>query len=356
MTCLKSSLVAGCVVLLIFTLGCGPDPTISQRPQSDTSNPTGSSIDLDGSSGDTSTGTIQSNGNNTNGQNTNGQAPPNQDILIGSFNIQMFGVTKMSRPDVVAVLVDIARKFDILAIQELRDGDERVAKEFLEIINSSGGTYAMSVGPKQGYVLDGKLSTYYEQAIFLYDTTKVQLIAPTYVARDNNPAPQKMHRAPYVGHFQCVNAPPEQAYSFVLMNVHVDPDDAHIEFQSLRSIISEIYANHRGEDDFILIGDLNDSASRFAKYRWMQQQFAVIPSTVATNTRLTKSYDNIVFDANYTAEFTGQSGVLNFMTDYNLPLEQALKVSDHLPVWALFSNLEAPRGAITQTAPSDFRR
>lgn len=277
-------------------------------------------------------------------QQTNYQQQPGN-VLIGSFNIKHFGVTKMSRPEVVSVLVDIARKFDVLAIQELRDGDEVVIREFLQLVNRDGGRYAAAVGPKQGYVVAGKLANYYEKAIFLYDMNKVELISQTYVANDPGLV---MHRAPYVGHFRCLNVPPEQAFSFVLMNVHVDPDVVHVEFKALQDIIAGVYANHRGEDDFMLIGDLNAEPDKYMPYRWMQRQFSAIPSNWKTNTRQNRCIDNIVFDATFTSEFTGESGVLDIMNEYNLTYEQAVRVSDHMPVWANFSNLEAPMASMTQ--------
>lgn len=248
------------------------------------------------------------------------------------------------------MLVDIARKFDILAVQELRDGDERIAKEFLQKLNADGSKYAAAVSPKQGYIVNGKLARYYEQSIFFYDTTKVSLIQPAYVAEDRHEENGRlpMHRSPYVGYFRCNNFPPEQAFSFVLLNAHVDYDDAHREFESLRDIITGVYANHQNEDDFILLGDLNDEPSRFSKYGWMQQQFSAIPSVWKTNTRMDKCYDNLVFDSGFTAEFTGESGILNLMNEYNLTEAQALEVSDHMPVWATFSTREFHQAALTQ--------
>lgn len=44
-----------------------------------------------------------------------------EDLRIGAFNIQVFGVTKASKPDVMMVLADIVRTYDIIAIQEIRD-------------------------------------------------------------------------------------------------------------------------------------------------------------------------------------------------------------------------------------------
>ena len=57
-----------------------------------------------------------------------GQAPaqlassrrPSDSLLIASFNIQVLGKSKMSKPGVVEVLAQVIRQFDIVAIQEVR--------------------------------------------------------------------------------------------------------------------------------------------------------------------------------------------------------------------------------------------
>ena len=41
-----------------------------------------------------------------------------------------------------------------------------------------------------------------------------------------------------------------------------------------------------------------------------------------------------------TTEFTGTSAVFDLMDRYNLTMDQALEVSDHMPVWAEFSIYE----------------
>ena len=266
-------------------------------------------------------------------------------VVIGSFNIQSLGQKKMSNLSIVEVLVDITRRFDVLAIQELRDIDQTVIPQLLEYLNQDGSRFAAAVGPRQSYVINGQPQGYAEQAVFIYDTDTIELIGQSYVAYDHY---QRMHRSPYVAHFRCRSNSPDQAFSFVLMNVHTDPDDIYAEFEALRDIIGGVYANHQGEEDFILLGDLNGDPSQFQQYRWMRQQFAAIPTTWNTNTAQTKCYDNLVFDAGYTAEFTGQAGVMNLMTEYGLSVSDAKKVSDHMPVWAVFSAQEAPAAAITQ--------
>ena len=40
------------------------------------------------------------------------------------------------------------------------------------------------------------------------------------------------------------------------------------------------------------------------------------------------------------AEYTGQSGVLNLMQEFGLTKQEALEVSDHFPIWAVFRTSE----------------
>lgn len=132
------------------------------------------------------------------------------------------------------------------------------------------------------------------------------------------------------------------------MNVHIDPDDVLAEFAALQEIIGSVFPNHPGEDDFILLGDMNKDARSFSNFRWMSNQSAAIPSQWKTNTRQNESYDNLVFDAGRTSEFMNQSGVLNLLHEYGLTYEQAREVSDHMPVWAVFSDRESTAAVLTQ--------
>jgi len=97
---------------------------------------------------------------NANAGAANNNDPAAKQIIVGSFNIQSFGKTKMGKPAVVGALVDIARRFDILAIQELRDKDQSVIPDFLSHINQNGFSYAAAVGPRQGYIVAALRRTY----------------------------------------------------------------------------------------------------------------------------------------------------------------------------------------------------
>ena len=245
----------------------------------------------------------------------------------------------MTRPAVVAALVDTVRRFDVLAIQELRDKDQNVIPEFLSYINQSGNAYAAAVGPRQGYVVAGQTTRYFEQSVFIYDTRTIEIVGNSYAAIDRA---NIMHRPPFVGQFRCKSVPPSlRPFTFNLLNVHIDPDDAHQEFVALQPILAEIYQQHPTEDDFILLGDFNEEPHKYAQYQWMRQQQAALPSHWKTNTAMTEAYDNIVFDQELTAEFTSQAGVMNLMEEYKLSRDDAKRISDHMPVWAVFTSYEA---------------
>jgi hypothetical protein len=72
-----------------------------------------------------------------------------------------------------------------------------------------------------------------------------------------------------------------------------------------------------------------------------------------TNTKGTESYDNMLFDRRSTVEYAGRSGVLNLREEYGLSMEEALDVSDHLPVWATFHATENAQSGTIATRPTN---
>ena len=95
----------------------------------------------------------------------------------------------------------------------------------------------------------------------------------------------------------------------------------------------------RGEDDVIIAGDFQNSDQQLAALAY-RQGLSWLITNQPTNTRGSHQYDNIVIDPLSTNEFTGESGVFDFMKQFNLTLAEALQVSDHMPVWAEFSITE----------------
>lgn len=271
-------------------------------------------------------------------------------VMIGAFNIETFGRAKMSNASVMKILVDIARKFDVLAIQELRSTDQSIVPKFVEMINSTGRKFEYIVGPRQGYTISK------EQYVYIYDSERIATIGEAYVAVDPS---EIIHRSPVVARFvfqpasfddsdtrfPLLNSSQRPGFSFTLLNIHVDPDEVRTELPALTNVVRGVMANHPDEDDFLIVGDLNAPPQYYEPLHWFDNQQTVVTGDIPTKPRQKRSIDNIVFNSQLTSEFSGNAGVFNVQQEYGLTLEEALQVSDHYPVWATFSATEAPHGA-----------
>jgi len=252
-------------------------------------------------------------------------------LIIGSFNIQIFGVAKSNDSFAMGYLVDIARRFDLLAIQELRARDQSVVENFVRLINADGSRYSYIVGPRQG-TTNSK-----EQYVYLYDTNKLRQTSQPYVAVDPTGT---LQRSPLVASFECVYAQAGTGFTFTVLNLHVDPDVVDAEFAAFEQIMPGVMMNHAAEDDFLLLGDFNASAKKMHGFDWLRNQLPLVRANWATKPRSGRSLDNIVIDSVRTSEYANQSGVLNVTHEYGLSVEQSVRISDHYPVWAVFSTRE----------------
>lgn len=71
-------------------------------------------------------------------------------IPVASFNIQVFGISKSKNTKVMSVLARTIRKFDVVAVQEIRSKDQTVLPQFIEQINDDGAHYRFVIGPRLG--------------------------------------------------------------------------------------------------------------------------------------------------------------------------------------------------------------
>lgn len=273
---------------------------------------------------------------------------PNDAIKIASFNIQVFGEKKINDPGVVQVLVGICRHFDVIAVQEVRSVQENVIPLFVDALNADGSHYSYVIGPRLGRT-NSK-----EQYAFIFDTASIEVDRnQTYTVNDEG---DRLHREPLVGWFRVRGPKPEEAFTFSLAAVHTDPDDVPRELLALRDAFFAIRDDSRQEDDVIMLGDFNADSEHLRELGQIPGLGHVISQDQPTNTRGTHQYDNLLFDSQATPEYTGRGGVFDFMREYNLSLEDALLVSDHLPIWAEFSVFEGGRppevaGRISVPAP-----
>jgi endonuclease/exonuclease/phosphatase family metal-dependent hydrolase len=268
---------------------------------------------------------------------TTTQAPPprgNQTIRLATFNIQVFGESKLHDQEAMQSIAAILKNFDLIAIQEVRSTSQDILPQLVAMLNSDRKyQYDYAIGPRLGR------SSSKEQYAFVFDTASIEIDRyQLYTVEDPD---DLLHREPLVGWFRARGPAPEQAFTFSLVTVHTDPDEVDQELDVLDDVFFRVRDDpQRREDDVIMLGDLNAKAASLRQLGAVKGLVKVVAGDTPTNTLGNAQYDNILFHDAATTEFTGRGGVLDFAKAYHLSLEQAQRVSDHLPVWAEFSVFE----------------
>ncbi len=246
----------------------------------------------------------------------------NTTIAVGSFNIQVFGQSKLEHPQAMQVLTQVARRFDVLAIQEVRSKDQNVIPRFLALINADGSKYDFIIGPRLGRTSSK------EQYVYLYDTKRIEVLpGSVYTAADPG---DQLHREPLVATFRVRSSQSANPFTFTLIDIHTDPDETQSELNALDDVFVRVQRDHIREDDVILLGDLNVDQYHLGQLGQLPDITWVI-TTQTTNTRGTESYDNLLFNRRNTVEFTGRAGVLNLREEYNLSMDQGARGFRPLP-------------------------
>jgi endonuclease/exonuclease/phosphatase family metal-dependent hydrolase len=252
-------------------------------------------------------------------------------IRVASFNIQVFGKSKAAKPHVMDLLARIVRGFDLVAVQQVQCSDEDLLPNFVEFINASDRHYDYVIGPRLGRTGNK------EQYAYIFDLTTIEVDrSQLYTVADPD---DLLCREPLVGWFRVRGPPADQAFTFSLVNIRTDPDQTEQELNVLDDVYRVVRDDGRREDDVVVIGDLNADDKHLGQLGQMSGMTWVV-SGMPTDTRGTAQLDNIVFQRQATNEFTGRAGIFDFMRQYNLSMEEALEVSDHMPVWAEFSAYE----------------
>jgi endonuclease/exonuclease/phosphatase family metal-dependent hydrolase len=262
-------------------------------------------------------------------------------IRVASFNIQVFGEKKISNPRVRSLLAEIIRQFDVVAIQEIRSQQD-ILQQFVDVLNAGGRHYDFVIGPRLGRTVSK------EQYAFIFDTASIEIDrSALYTVEDPD---DLLHREPLVGWFRVRGPPPEYAFTFSLVNIHTDPDETGRELDALANVFRAVRDDPRGEDDVVLVGDLNVDEAHLGRLGQVPNIHWAI-SGVATNTRGNKLFDNILFSKAATTEYTGRWGVFDMIRQFNLTVDEALEISDHMPVWAEFNLYEGGQGGRVATRP-----
>lgn len=239
---------------------------------------------------------------------------------IVSWNIQNFGTQKSLQ---ISLIANVLHDADIVMIQEVQiDNDGKRAIELLEIeLEKSGNQWTSIISqPTQGRGT--------ECYAYLWKSKKVNLQHHAWLEMSLD---KLIDREPYMAKFESGKK------TILLANFHAVPRKKMPWFEIMElDQLDKLYTN----DKLIIAGDFNLEASNRAFNDLRTQGFAAALRDIRTTIKMEEQegekfaheYDNFIFEKD---EFEVlKSGRIDF-TSHFPNLQEARKVSDHLPVYII---------------------
>ncbi|MDR2149346.1 MAG: endonuclease [Spirochaetaceae bacterium] len=248
-----------------------------------------------------------------------------QPLRIYSFNIQIFGVAKMAKQDVVAILVDLISSATIVAVQEVRSVSTEPVEQFMALLPPQ---YRFVLGPREGRTASK------EQYWIIYDSTMV-----TVIGEHTYPDPQDtFQRNPLAVYFTAGN------FDFIIIDNHIQPSDAVKEIAALPELV-RYYQDLWHDTDVLVLGDFNADGTYYDEEALAlvfppEQYYSVIGNEYDTTVAPSNNtYDRFIITKSAQRHYTGNCGVIRFDEIYDLGSAGIAPqdISDHYPIWAEFS-------------------
>ncbi len=233
-------------------------------------------------------------------------------------------------PASLPFLAEILAEFDVVALQSLPIGDGRALDELARQLNARGGRYAVVVPPAANPPAR-------DTCAFVYNQETLQMDGAQSVPVSEGDSPWKY--PPWVGWFRTRAVDADQAFTFSLVNLQFEPGRGPADLARIGELFRAIRSDGRGEDDVILVGDFQAGESQLALTR-QQVGLTWLIRGIPTSVQLDRQTDNVLIDPLAGSEYTGRSGALDFVKRFNLGLDEAQRISTHLPVWAEFALVE----------------
>lgn len=228
-------------------------------------------------------------------------------VLIANWNIQIFGKSKASKPELMEFYEQtLENNYDIIFIQEIRDKSgeafEQLCQRFEEYNCQISSRAGQSTSKEQYGIISRK-----GIEVTLRDYNKGE-----YMTQFNRP--------PVAVDFKVNN------YTFTAVNIHTDPDDVPEEIGYLEQIVME----HENSGNIILLGDLNadcayynnDKEVHFDSWNWL-----IKDSEDTTLSKNDCSYDRIILNDDMSQEYITH-GIFRDRINKNH--------SDHYLIWGEF--------------------
>lgn len=262
------------------------------------------------------------------GRDVKNEISPKEILTLASWNIQHLGRTKTEEE--IQQIAQILRNFDIVAIQEVVAKNPAGAQAVAKIADKLN-----RMGAKWDYIVSNPTkspSPYIsERYAFLWKTSKVEMIHRAYL---DEQLEEVCYREPYIARFRKKGS----KMHFYVVNFHarrynMNPDEEIIYLLD--------YEARLKSDRVIIAGDFNlDEKHKVWAPFYAQGYKSALQNTPTTLKWKCKdnSYRHHAIDNLFYAKgiiFKG-SGLVDFVETCE-GLEEARKISDHLPVFMEFA-------------------
>lgn len=252
-------------------------------------------------------------------------------ITIGSFNIQVFGPTKMSNPEVTDILVQTLKKFSVIFVQEIRDASQTAIFELLDALNANITTtkFKMVLSSRAGR------SVSKEQYAYIFRPDHVTLLDVVEYEDKND----WYERPPYG-----MKLKTRFGQTLFLLGAHVSPSTAVSEIDHFVDVYHELHEPWVGsKEEVIFLGDFNADCRFVTHSKWpgirlrnMTETFTWLIGDDQVTTTVGGgdcAYDRFVIGNGVKHMTDPVASVFNFTTEFNLDGVLSRKVSDHYPIF-----------------------
>lgn len=276
-------------------------------------------------------------------------------IRIAGANLGPLDQQKLNQREIAIQLAEIIREFDVVAVQGVWGHNQGVVLDLLEQVNQGGLEQVNQGGKNYDFAIPARVGRepVEKYSAFFFDRSVLEIDRGT-VFEVGDPG-QVFLNKPLVAAFRVRGPKPEEAFTFTLVNVEVDPPQAELELNLLADVFRAVRDDGRGEDDVLLVGSFGANPKNLGGLRRVPHMMWSIADR-ATTTAGAEAVDNILFESRATVEFVGRSGTLDLMSKFDLSVQQASLVSDHMPVWAEFSIYEGGQVGRIAGAPGNAPR
>ncbi|XP_053551342.1 deoxyribonuclease-1 [Bombina bombina] len=256
-------------------------------------------------------------------------------LKIASFNIQRFDISKVNNSEVLNIIIEILRRYDLISVQEVMSSDDTAIIALVQELNFATGLhYNVLTSDHLGR------SSYREKYAYIF---REDILKPTewyhYDDDCENCGTDTFIREPFVAHFSSLTT---EVKDFALVSIHTSPDYAVREVDALYDVWEDAKQRLLTEN-ILILGDYNADCSYVKASHWpsirLRNACGLVwligddeDTTVSTNTHC--AYDRFVASGEelQRAVIPGTAKAFNYQLEYGLSYDKTKAVSDHYPV------------------------